>query len=133
MKPICVSRSKTKWGLIAECWEVAPGILETGFEFRYFENKLGTGERKIYEQLRSIDAAKGNYCRTLGIIDKVTNDALYLRVVNGMAFLTLGDTLPIEPDLAECIANQTKNGINRLLVAIKEAQQIINKKRSIKK
>ena len=121
MVPICVSRYKTKWGLIAECWEVAPGRLETGFEFRYFENKLGTGERKIYEQLRSIDAAKGNYCQTLGIIDKVTNDTLYLRVVNGRAFLTLGNTLPIEPDLAACIAGQTENGISGLLLAIKKA------------
>ena len=119
--PLCVSRYKTKWGLIAECWEVAQGSLETGFEFRYFENKLGTGERKIYEQLRRIDAPKGNYCRNLGIIDKVTNDALYLRVVNGRAFLTLGDTLPIEPDLAECIANQTENGTSQLLVSIKKA------------
>ena len=118
---ICVSRYKTKWGLIAECWEVAPGTLETGFEFRYFENKLGTGERKIYEQLRSIDTPKGNYCRNLGITDKVTNEALYLRVVNGRAFITLGEPLPIEPDLAECIASQTDRGISRLLVAIKEA------------
>ena len=119
--PICVSRHKTKWGLIAECWEIAPGILETGFQFRYFENKLGTGERKIYEQLRRIDAPKGNYCRNLGIIDQITNDSLYLRVVNGRAFLTLGEPLPIEPDLAECIANQTENGIIQLLVAIKKA------------
>ena len=119
--PVCVSRYKTKWGLIAECWEVAQGNLKTGFEFRYFENKLGTGERKIYEQLRRIDAPKGNYCRNLGIIDKVTNDALYLLVVNGRAFLSLGKTLPIEPDLAECIASQTDRGISRLLVAIKEA------------
>ena len=119
--PICVSRYQTKWGLISECWEIAPGKLETGFEFRYFENKLGTGERKIYEQLRRIDAPKGNYCQNLGIIDKITNDALYLRVVNGRAFLTLGKTLPIEPDLAECIANQIEHGINRLLVVIKKA------------
>ena len=119
--PLCVSRYKTKWGLIAECWEIAPGSLETGFEFRYFENKLGTGERKIYEQLRRIDAPKGNYCRNLGIIDKVTNDALYLLVVNGRAFLSLGETLPIEPDLAECIASQTDNGINRLLSAVQKA------------
>ena len=119
--PLCVSRYKTKWGLIAECWEVAPGNLETGFEFRYFENKLGTGERKIYEQLRRIDAPKGNYRRNLGIIDQVTNDSLYLLVVNGRAFLTLGETLPIEPDLAECIANQTENGTSQLLVAIKKA------------
>ena len=119
--PLCVSRYKTKWGLIAECWEISAGILETGFEFRYFENKLGTGERKIYEQLRRIDAPKGNYCRNLGIIDKVTNDALYLLVVNGRAFLSLGDTLPIEPDLAECIASQTEDGIIRLLAAIREA------------
>ena len=119
--PLCVSRYKTKWGLIAECWEISAGSLETGFEFRYFENKLGTGERKIYEQLRRIDAPKGNYLRNLGIIDKVTNDALYLLVVNGRAFLSLGETLPIEPDLAECIANQTENGISRLLAAIKKA------------
>ena len=119
--PVCVARYKTKWSLISECWEISPGILETGFEFRYFENKLGTGERKIYEQLRRIDEPKGNYCRNLGIIDKVTNDALYLRVVNGRAFLTLGETLPIEPDLAGCIASQTENGIIRLLAAVQKA------------
>ena len=120
-RPICVARYKTKWGLISECWEIAQGNLETGFEFRYFENKLGTGERKIYEQLRRIDAPKGNYCQNLGIIDKITNDALYLRVVNGRAFLTLGESLPIEPDLAECIANQIENGTSRLMAAIKKA------------
>ena len=120
MYPICVSRYKTKWGLMAECWEVAPGSLETGFEFRYFENKLGTGERKIYEQLRRIDSAKGNYCRNIGITDKVTNNSIYLRVVYGRAFLMLGENLPIEPDLAACIASQTDNGINRLLKLLKK-------------
>ena len=118
--PRRISQYRNKWGLLAECWEVAPNSLETGFTVRAHAGTLETDEQKIHTLLRRIYQAR-HISNNLGIVDGVTKEALYLRVEYGQAFLTLGETQPIEPDLAACIANQNEQGISRLLVAIKKA------------